>query len=257
MTGVTIGSTLRRPHVWLPGTGIPPLLLLHGTGGDEHDLVPLREHLAPGAPMLSPRGTVSENGMPRFFRRSGEGVFDEDDLRARVDELAEFLAAAEAAYGVAAGSWFAAGFSNGANIASALLFRRPEAPAGAVLMAGMVPFRDGPDPAADLTGKRVAVVNGRRRSGGIRWPAPSTPATAARAWRARRCRPRPTRLPRLRSAAVYDRVSTRSGTVHPAAVTDPARRVAGLRPVRRRPGRRRRRTGSGCGARPWSVHVRR
>ncbi|MCY7340435.1 MAG: alpha/beta hydrolase [Pseudonocardia sp.] len=157
-----MGSTLRRPHVWLPGTGTPPLLLLHGTGGDEHDLVPLREHLAPGAPMLSPRGTVSENGMPRFFRRSGEGVFDEDDLRARVDELAEFLAAAEAAYGVAAGSWFAAGFSNGANIASALLFRRPEALAGAVLMAGMVPFRDGPDPAADLTGKRVAVVNGRR-----------------------------------------------------------------------------------------------
>jgi len=103
VTGVTIGSTLRRPHVWLPGTGIPPLLLLHGTGGDEHDLVPLREHLAPGAPMLSPRGTVSENGMPRFFRRSGEGVFDEDDLRARVDEPAEFLAAAEAAYGVAAG----------------------------------------------------------------------------------------------------------------------------------------------------------
>jgi phospholipase/carboxylesterase len=151
-----------RPHVWVPGTAVPPLLLLHGTGGDEHDLLPLRDHLAPDAPVLSPRGTVLENGMPRFFRRLQEGVFDEDDLRARVDELAAFLAAAETEHDVAAGSWVAVGFSNGANIASALLFRRPEALAGAVLLAAMVPFRDGPDPDVDLTGKRVAVSNGRR-----------------------------------------------------------------------------------------------
>jgi phospholipase/carboxylesterase len=145
--------------VWLPGGGGPPLLLLHGTGGDEHDLLPLRAHLAPGAPTLSVRGTVLENGMPRFFRRLREGVFDEDDLRARVDELAEFLAGAEREYGVAPGTWTAVGFSNGANMASALLLRRPPALTAAVLLAAMVPFRE--PPPADLAGKRVAVVNGR------------------------------------------------------------------------------------------------
>jgi hypothetical protein len=98
-----VTGALDRPHVWLPGAGAPPLLLLHGTGGDEHDLLPLRGHLAPDAPVLSVRGTVLENGMPRFFRRLREGVFDEDDLRARVDELADFLTAAEAEFGVAPG----------------------------------------------------------------------------------------------------------------------------------------------------------
>ncbi|MGE3286080.1 MAG: alpha/beta hydrolase [Pseudonocardia sp.] len=152
-------TPLDRPHVWLPGTG-RPLLLLHGTGGDEHDLLPLREHLAPGAPVLSPRGTVSEHGMPRFFRRLAEGVFDEDDVRLRVDELVEFLTAAEQRYGVEPGSWSAVGFSNGANIASATLLRRPDALAGAVLLAAMVPFREEPPP-VDLTGTRVLVSNGR------------------------------------------------------------------------------------------------
>lgn len=153
-----MSATLERPHVWLPGTG-RPLLLLHGTGGDEHDLLPLREHLAPDAPVLSVRGAVSENGMPRFFRRLREGVFDEDDLRARTDELAGFLTAAETEYGVAPGSWTAIGFSNGANIASAVLLRRPEALRAAVLLAAMVPFREEP-PAVDLTGKRVLIANG-------------------------------------------------------------------------------------------------
>ena len=153
-------APLDRPHVWLPGEG-RPLLLLHGTGGDEHDLLPLREHLAPGAPVLSPRGTVLENGMPRFFRRLREGVFDEEDLEVRVVELAAFLGAAEAEYGITPGSWTAVGFSNGANIASALLFRRPATLAAAVLLAAMVPFRAGPGD-VDRTGKRVAVANGRR-----------------------------------------------------------------------------------------------
>lgn len=154
------GATLQRPHVFLPGTGRPPLLLLHGTGGTEHDLLPLRGHLAPGAPVLSPRGTVLENGMPRFFRRLREGVFDEDDVRRRADELAGFVQAAQADHAVAPGSWMAVGFSNGANIASALLMGHPEVLAGAVLFAAMVPFRDGPGD-VDLTGRRVAVSNGR------------------------------------------------------------------------------------------------
>ncbi|QJY50834.1 alpha/beta hydrolase [Pseudonocardia broussonetiae] len=145
-------------HVRLPGEGAP-LLLLHGTGGTEHDLLPLREHLAPGAPVLAPRGRVRENGMNRFFRRLAEGVLDEDDLRLRVDELADFVV------GVDPGPWVAAGFSNGANTASALLFRRPEVLSGAVLLAAMVPFRDGPASRSggpvDLSGKRVAVSNGR------------------------------------------------------------------------------------------------
>ncbi|WP_433158364.1 alpha/beta hydrolase [Kribbella sp. CA-247076] len=151
---------LQRPHVWQPGTSSPPLLLLHGTGGDEHDLLVLRQHLAPDAPVLSPRGTVSEHGMARFFRRHEEGVFDEDDLRLRADELATFLTAAEQKYDVPAGSWLAVGFSNGANMASALLLRHPESLAGAVLLAAMVPFAaDEPEDQA-LAGKRVLIVNG-------------------------------------------------------------------------------------------------
>lgn len=157
------GATLARPHVWVPGdpgwTG-PPLLLLHGTGGNERDLLPLGRELAPGAPLLAPRGTVLEGTMPRFFRRLREGVFDEADLLARADELAGFLTAAARRYGVPPGSFRAVGFSNGANIASALLFTHPEAIGDAILIAAMPPF--GVAPAADLTGHRVLISNGRR-----------------------------------------------------------------------------------------------
>ena len=155
------GATLDRPHVWLPGSTVAPLLLLHGTGGDEHDLLPLRDRLAPGAAALAPRGTVLENGLPRFFRRLREGVFDEDDLHERVAEMAEFLSAAGEAHAVSSGTWIAVGFSNGANMASAMLFDRPELLGGAVLFAAMVPFRADPV-SADLTDRRVAVSNGRR-----------------------------------------------------------------------------------------------
>jgi phospholipase/carboxylesterase len=160
---VTDASPLDRPHVFLPAEGAPlgpPLLLLHGTGGDEHDLLPLRDHLSPDAAALSVRGTVLENGMPRFFRRLREGVFDEDDLRRRADELADFVGTASSTYGIEPRSLVAVGFSNGANIASALLLQRPEVLVGAVLFAAMVPYAE--PPAADLTGVPVIISNGDR-----------------------------------------------------------------------------------------------
>src|SRR5918992_3104956 len=88
-------------HRFIPGTrpGAAPVLLLHGTGGDENDLIPLGQALAPGAPLLSPRGQVLENGLPRFFRRLAEGVFDEEDLRRQTADLATFIGEAAAHYG--------------------------------------------------------------------------------------------------------------------------------------------------------------
>ncbi|WP_342237446.1 alpha/beta hydrolase [Inquilinus sp. OTU3971] len=146
-------------HRFEPGQqpDAPPLLLLHGTGGDENDLLPLGRLVAPGASLLSPRGKVLEGGMPRFFRRLREGVFDEEDVRARAHELADFVAEARAAYGLAAP--LALGFSNGANIAAAMLLLRPEALAGAVLLRAMVPLSD--PPAADLRGKPVLLLSGQ------------------------------------------------------------------------------------------------
>ena len=161
MSGEQTG--LDRPHVFQPaddGAAGPALLLLHGTGGDEHDLLPLRDHLSPGAAVLSVRGTVLENGMPRFFRRLREGVFDEDDLRRQADDLAKFVVTASEAYGIPDRSLVAVGFSNGANIASAIMLRRPELLAGAVLLAAMVPYAE--PPAADLSGTLVIISNGAR-----------------------------------------------------------------------------------------------
>ena len=138
------------------GSGFPPLLLLHGTGGDEADLLPLGRAVAPGAALLSPRGAVLENGMPRFFRRLAEGVFDEADLRRRADDLADFVLAAQRAYGIAAP--VALGFSNGANIAASLLLLRPEVLAGAVLLRPMMPLAAPPVP--DLSGRPVLMLSG-------------------------------------------------------------------------------------------------
>jgi phospholipase/carboxylesterase len=160
---VNAETGLDRPHVFLPANDPeagPPLLLLHGTGGNEYDLLPLRDRLSPGAAALSVRGTVLENGMPRFFRRVREGVFDEDDLHLRADQLAEFVVAASAAYGIADRSLVAIGFSNGANIASAVLLQQPGLLAGAVLLSAMVPYAE--PPAADLTGTLVIISNGDR-----------------------------------------------------------------------------------------------
>lgn len=133
-----------------------PLLLLHGTGGDEADLLPLGRMVAPGASLLSPRGRVLENGMPRFFRRLSEGVFDYDDVRARADELADFVVEARDTYGLAAP--IALGFSNGANIAAAILYRRPEVLAGALLIRAMVPLEEAPLRPLDAT--PVMVLSG-------------------------------------------------------------------------------------------------
>ena len=145
-------------HRFVPATtaGRPPLLLLHGTGGDENDLLPLGEAIAPGSALLSPRGKVSERGMPRFFRRLSEGVFDEEDVRLRAGELAAFISEARAAYGLEAP--IALGLSNGANIAAALLLLHPGALAGAVLLRPMPVLRD--PPRADLTGTPVLMLSG-------------------------------------------------------------------------------------------------
>jgi phospholipase/carboxylesterase len=151
-------TALSFVHRFEPATvpGRPPLLLLHGTGGDEDDLLPLGRMLSPGAALLSPRGKVSEGGMPRFFRRLAEGVFDHDDVRARADELADFVVAAREAHGLAAP--VAVGFSNGANVAAAILMRRPDAFAGAVLLRAMVPL---PEAAAGgLDGRPVLILSG-------------------------------------------------------------------------------------------------
>src|SRR5476651_1483209 len=145
-------------HRFVPATqaGLAPLLLLHGTGGDENDLLPLGEQLSPGAALLSPRGKVLENGMPRFFRRLAEGVFDLDDLKARTQELADFVGQARNIYGLAAP--IAVGFSNGANIAASLLLTQPDVLAGAVLLRAMLPFE--PQPIPDLSGKPVLLLSG-------------------------------------------------------------------------------------------------
>lgn len=155
---MAMSTVLSFIHRFTPASeaGKPPILLLHGTGGNEDDLLPLGGMIAPGSALLSPRGKVLEGGMPRFFRRLREGVFDEEDVRRRAHELADFVAQARDRYSLAAP--IAVGFSNGANIAAAVLLLRPEALAGAVLIRAMVPLRVAP--AADLTGTPVLIVSG-------------------------------------------------------------------------------------------------
>lgn len=150
-------------HRFMPGKdeSAPTLLLLHGTGGDENDLIPLGRELAPGAALLSPRGKVLEDGMPRFFRRLAEGVFDEEDLRFRTRELAEFVQESVGKYGVDPGNLFAVGFSNGANIAASLLLSSPSLLSGAVLFRPMVPFEPDAPAMPDLSGIPVYVGAGR------------------------------------------------------------------------------------------------
>lgn len=151
-------AQLRFEHVYEPGETDWTLLLLHGTGGDEHDLVGLGRQLAPGAALLSPRGQVLENGMPRFFRRLAVGQLDIPDLLERTDQLAAFVGRAAAVYHLNLGRIVAVGLSNGANIAASLLLRRPDVLRGAALLRPMLPYE--PEQEPDLTATDVLIAAG-------------------------------------------------------------------------------------------------
>lgn len=155
---MTTTTELSFIHRFEPASepGRPPLLLLHGTGGNEDDLLPLGRMLSSGSAQVSPRGKVLEGGMPRFFRRLAEGVFDEEDVRRRAHELADFIAEAREAYDLPAP--IAVGFSNGANIAAAILLLRPEVLAGGILIRAMVPLQN--PPSVELSGKPVLILSG-------------------------------------------------------------------------------------------------
>lgn len=155
------GETNEFIHRFVPGESGSnrTLLLLHGTGGDENDLLPLGTEIAPGAALLSPRGRVLENGMSRFFRRLAEGVFDVEDLQQRTHELADFVERASGQYEIDRSGLMAVGFSNGANIAASMMLLRPEVLTGAVLLRAMIPFE--PEIPPDLTGTPVFIAAGR------------------------------------------------------------------------------------------------
>jgi predicted esterase len=156
-----VNADLGFIHIFEPPSDprAPILLLLHGTGSNEEGLLSLAEVLAPEAGVLSPRGKVLERGMPRFFRRLAEGVFDIEDLKFRTGELADFLVAAGKHYGFDLRRLVAAGFSNGANIAGSLLLLRPDVLSAGILFRAMVPLV--PDPLPSLDGTRVLLSSGR------------------------------------------------------------------------------------------------
>src|SRR5258707_3134520 len=146
-------------HTFVPGRSARTLLLLHGTGGNENDLISLGRALDTDANLLSPRGKVLENGMPRFCRRLAEGIFDEEDLIPRTHELVDFIEQASTKYGLNRQNLLAVGYSNGANIAGSLLLLRAGTLAGAVLLRPMVPIV--PEPLPDFEGVTVLVLSGR------------------------------------------------------------------------------------------------
>jgi len=136
------------------------LLLLHGTGGTEEDLIQLGREISRSAAILSPRGKVLENGAPRFFRRLAEGVFDVEDLKFRTDELADFVEKASKLYSFDLRNVVAIGYSNGANIAASILLLRPEVLSAAILFRPMVPLI--PDTIPNLSKKSIFVSGGSR-----------------------------------------------------------------------------------------------
>ena len=218
MTGATAQPRrdLGYEHVLVPGDGGATLLLLHATGGDEHQLVELGRRLAPGATLLSPRGKELENGVTRrFFRRHSPTELDIPDLLARTDEMADFVAAAAAAYGLDAGRIVALGYSNGANIAASLLLRRPGTLRGAALLRPMLPYE--PDGGCAWRGRAS-------------WspPAPATPSSRAE---------QPERLARLLAAAGAEVDLSRRGRGPRARPVRPRRRRGLARPADGRAGR--------------------
>ncbi len=154
-------SELGFIHQFIPASNRPDritLLLLHGTGGNELDLIPLGRELYPGAAILSPRGKVLESGMPRFFRRLAEGVFDTEDLKFRTHELADFVENASRVYGFDLRYLVSVGYSNGANIASSLMLLHPEVMSSAVLFRAMIPFM--PERVPNLSAKDIFLGSG-------------------------------------------------------------------------------------------------
>src|SRR5438034_2727756 len=145
-------------HEFVPGPSERTLLLLHGTGGNERDLIPLGRELDSTAALLSPRGRVLEDGIPRFFRRLAEGMFDLADLKKRTNELADFVAGATKHYKLAADQVVAIGYSNGANIAASMLLLRPEILRAAILFPAMVTLV--PHALPDLSSVRVWIGAG-------------------------------------------------------------------------------------------------
>ncbi len=148
-------------HRFRPGApgSSDTLVVLHGTGGNEDDLLGLAQTVAPGTAVISPRGKVLEAGAPRFFRRLAEGVFDPAEVRARGEELAEFIRLAMTRYELDAKRVFALGYSNGANIASTMMLIEPDLIRAAVLLRPMLVFE--PEEKADLTGKAALISAGR------------------------------------------------------------------------------------------------
>jgi predicted esterase len=170
----TTSPDLELIHRYTTGEGpnaSTTLLLLHGTGGDENDMVPLAQSLLPGAAVLSPRGAVRERGAPRFFARLAEGVFDLEDLALRTQQLMRFVNGAIARYGIDQKKLIAVGFSNGANIAASVLLTGPPLFSHAVLFRAMVPFE--PRQPAKLNGTPVLLSSGE-------WDTIATPEQARR-----------------------------------------------------------------------------
>jgi phospholipase/carboxylesterase len=163
-TGKTTKSELGFIHHFNPsaekGNKLPTLLLLHGTGGNEQDLIPLGQELQPHAAILSPRGKVLEGGMPRFFRRLAEGIFDIEDLKFRTHELADFVEKASRVYDFDLQNVISIGYSNGANIASSLLLLRPEVLSSAVLFRPMIPLT--PEKIPNLETKNIFMAAGEK-----------------------------------------------------------------------------------------------
>jgi phospholipase/carboxylesterase len=149
-------------HQFVQGTSPVTILALHGTGGDENDLLPIVRSLAPGASVLSPRGRVSERGASRFFARLAPGVFDEKEIRARAAELAEWIGSAVKEHGLDPAQVYALGYSNGANIATALMLLHPGVIAGGVLLRPMAVIH--PEPLPALADAPVLLVAGNQDS---------------------------------------------------------------------------------------------